>query len=181
MDQLKKAEESLSKLSDVRIVYLPPATVAAAHYIGDDPEDHVTRMIETFIRETSLFKVKPDARQYGFNHPNPDETGYHGYEMWVTIPEDMEVSPALAKKRFPGGMYAAHMIAMGSFNEWDWLYDWVAKSRKYEFAGDVKDRDHMWGCLEEHLNVVGHLTGLDNIAPEDLQLDLLIPVKERVK
>lgn len=38
--------------------------------------------------------------------------------MWVAIPDDMEVTANLVKKRFGGGLYAVHMIPMGSFNEW---------------------------------------------------------------
>jgi hypothetical protein len=111
MDQLKKAEASLSKLKDIRIVALPPATVAAAHHIGDEPENHASAVIDRFVRETGLTRIKPDLRHYGFNHPNPvDETDFHGYEVWVTIPEDMDVPPPLVKKQFAGGLYAAHMI-----------------------------------------------------------------------
>lgn len=181
MDKLNKTEKSLTKLKDVRIIHLPPATVASAHYIGDDPEQHANRMIDKFVLETDLCKIKPDLRHYGFNHPNPvDETGYHGYEVWVTIPDDMEVKPPLTKKYFAGGLYAAHMIPMGNFNEWEWLYDWVSKSDKYEFAGDMKDQEHMCGLLEEHLNYVNHVY-LSNTEPADLQLDLLMPIRERIK
>lgn len=138
MASLKKADKQLSRLSDVRVIYLPPAAVAAAHHIGDDPETRVNALIDSFVRETRLHKIKPDLRRYGFNHPNPtDETGYHGYEAWVTIPDDMEVPAPLEKKRFAGGLYAAHMIAFGNFNEWEWLAEWVEKSERYEFAGDV--------------------------------------------
>lgn len=181
MDNLKKAEESLSKLVDVRIIYLPPAIVAAAHHIGDDPESYTNKIIDQFVRETDLCKIKPDLRHYGFNHPNPvDETGYHGYETWVTIPDDMEVPAPLTKKQFVGGLYVAHMIAMGNFNEWEWLFDWVNKNEKYEFAGDIQDQEHMCGLLDEHLNYVSHVN-LENTEPEDLQLDLLMPVRERLK
>lgn len=179
MENLKKADTSLSKLNDVRIIYLPPSDVAAAHYIGDDPESHANDMIDQFVRETGLHRIKPDIRHYGFNHPNPvDETGYHGYEVWVTIPDDMNVPAPLTKKQFTGGLYAAHMIAFGNFNEWEWLFDWVSKSEKYEFAGDIKDQEHMCGLLDEHLNYVNHVE-LQNTEPEDLQLDLLMPVREK--
>jgi DNA-binding transcriptional MerR regulator len=179
MEDLKKAEESLSKLTDVRIVYLPPITVAAAHHIGDEPESCAGAIIDRFVRDTGLYKIKPDFRHYGFNHPNPkDETGYHGYEMWVTIPDDMNVPPPLTKKHFAGGLYAAHMIPMGNFNEWEWLFDWVRQSDKYIFAGDLKDQEHMCGLLEEHLNYLSHVR-LGNTEPEDMQLDLLMPIKER--
>jgi DNA gyrase inhibitor GyrI len=180
MDRLKKAEESLSKLNDVRIIYLPPATVAAAHHIGDDPEQHAYRRMDAFVRDTNLCKIKPDIRHYGFNHPNPvDETQYQGYEIWVTIPEDMEVPPFLTKKQFSGGLYAAHMIAMGNFHEWEWLFEWVSKNERYEFAGDMQDQEHMCGLLDEHLNYVSHIH-LDNTEPEDLQIDLLMPIRERL-
>lgn len=179
MERLKKAEESLSKLNDVRITYLPPATVASAHYIGDDPESYTYKLIDQFVRDTNLSTIKPDLRHYGFNHPNPvDETGYHGYETWVTIPEDWEVPVPLIKKHFAGGLYAAHMIAFGNFNEWQWLFDWVEKSEQYEFAGDMQDQEHMCGLLEEHLNYLNHVH-LDNTEPKDLQLDLLMPIRER--
>ena len=179
MDDLKQAEMKLSKLSDVRIIFLPPATVAAAHHIGDNPEHCANAMLDRFVRETHLCKTYPSLRHYGFNHPNPtDETGYHGYETWVTIPDDMEVPPPLHKKSFCGGLYAAHMIAMGNFNEWEGLFDWVNRSEKYEFTGDMRDQEHMCGLLEEHLNYVSHVH-LENTEPEDMQLDLLMPVRER--
>ncbi len=180
MDQpLQKAEEQLSKLKDVRIVYLPPATVASAHHIGDEPEHYTSGMMAAFVREAGLPKCKPDVRSFGFNHPNPvDETNYHGYEVWVTIPEDMEVPAPLTKKHFPGGLYAAHMIPIGNFNEWEWLFDWVGRSDTYEFAGDMQDSEHMHGLLEEHLNYYNHIH-LENVEPENLQLDLLLPIREK--
>lgn len=107
-----------------------------------------------------------------------DETGYHGYETWVTIPDDMEVPAPLVKKQFPGGLYAAHMIAFGNFDHWQALLDWVNKSEKYEFAGDMKDQEHMCGLLDEHLNYVNHVE-LIHTEPEDFQIDLLIPVREK--
>lgn len=179
MEKLKKAEAGLSRIGDVRIIYLPPSAVAAAHYVGDEPEIHVNEMLDRFVRETGLHRRKPDLRHYGFNHPNPtDATGFHGYESWVTIPEDMEVPAPLVKKLFVGGIYAAHMISFGSFNEWDLLLNWVNSNEKYEFAGDMADQEHMCGLLEEHLNYISHVE-LANTEPEEFQLDLLVPVREQ--
>ena len=179
MEKLKKAEAGLSRIGDVRIIYLPPSAVAAAHYVGDEPEIHVNEMLDRFVRETGLHRRKPDLRHYGFNHPNPtDATGFHGYESWVTIPEDMEVPAPLVKKLFVGGIYAAHRISFGSFNEWDLLLNWVNSNEKYEFAGDMADQEHMCGLLEEHLNYISHVE-LANTEPEEFQLDLLVPVRER--
>lgn len=36
---------------DVRIVYLPPVTVAAYQYIGENPEDVAGEKIYSFIKE----------------------------------------------------------------------------------------------------------------------------------
>ncbi|MDU7027254.1 MAG: effector binding domain-containing protein [Clostridiales bacterium] len=179
-DKLKKADERLSKINDVRIIYLPPATVAAAHCIGDEPELNANFLIDKFVKESALGKLKPDLRLYGFNHPNPvDETGYHGYETWVTIPDEMEVPDPLEKKKFCGGLYAAHMITFGNFNEWDSFLDWIMKNERYDFAGDLQDQEHMCGLLEEHLNFYNHIEQPDK-DDEHLQLDLLMPIKEKV-
>jgi DNA-binding transcriptional MerR regulator/DNA gyrase inhibitor GyrI len=177
MEDLNKAKISLSKLTDVRIIYLPPATVASSHYVGKDPEDNSGYLLDQFVRDSKLYKKKPDLRLYGFNHPNPSEgNSEYGYERWVTIPDEMEVPEGLIKKHFLGGMYAAHMIPMGAFEEWGWLYDWVEKSDKYEY--NPGDQDCMNGCLEEHLNYINYV----QLKPEEtyeLQLDLLMPIKNK--
>lgn len=177
MSDINEANENLSQLRDVRILYLPPATVAAYQFEGDDPEDAVGNIIDDFVRKTNLFEIKPDFRHYGFNNPNPvDETNYHGYEMWVTIPEDMEVPAPLVKKQFPGGQYAAHMIKIGDFHEWDWIIGWVNKSDKYEAVWG--DPVCMYGLLEEHLNYGTHIRN-PSFLSEGLQLDLLVPIREK--
>lgn len=179
MEELSRANESLSKLTDVRIIHLPPSAVASSHHVGDDPELHANNALDRFVRESKLSERKPDLRHYGFNHPNPkDETGYHGYEAWVTIPDDLEVPPPLVKKTFPGGLYAAHMVQFGNFGDWDKLLAWANEGEEYEFAGDMADQEHMCGLLEEHLNYYSHIY-LENSEPENMQLDLLMPIRER--
>lgn len=179
MEDWETATRGPRTLGDVRIVTLPPVTVAAAHVIGEEPEAAAQAQVDRFVLESGLLAHKPDVRHLGFNHPNPvDETGYHGYEMWVTIPDGWDVPAPLTKKRFEGGLYAAHMIPMGNFHEWAWLMDWAGANEKYQFAGDMADQEHMCGLLEEHLNYVGHLLA-GNTQPEDMQLDLLMPIRER--
>ncbi len=178
---LEQANEKLNKLTDrdVRIVYLPPATVAAYQYEGDEPEHAVATVIDKFVIDIDLPNVKPDMRHYGFNCPNPvDETNAHGYQMWVTIPEDMDVPAPLVKKQFPGGLYAAHMIPMGAFEEWGWLSKWCDNNEKYEYNG-TGSGDNMFSCLEEHLNYRNNVALIKNGVYDGVQLDLLIPVKEK--
>ncbi len=181
MEDLSKASEKLNRLTDkdVRIVYLPPATVAAYQCEGEEPERQAAKVIDRFVLSHNLTEIKPDLRHYGFNAPNPkDETGWHGYEMWVTIPADLPVPAPLVRKNFAGGMYAAHMIPMGAFEEWAWLSDWLGRSDRYEDNGSGNP-DNMYGCLEETLNYVNRVGMNDAEGEKDLQLDLLMPVKEK--
>jgi len=127
--------------------------------------------------DSNLAEIKPDMRLFGFNAPMPNESGAHGYEMWVTIPKDMEVPAPLIRKRFHGGLYAAYMIN-GEFERWGWLADWV--------FNNIVESD--WGCrsepetagqdwaLEEHLNYYGTVTGNH---PGQMQFDLLFPIKKK--
>lgn len=50
-EKLKKADEQLSKINDVRILYLPPAAVAVSHYVGDEPELHANSLLDNFANE----------------------------------------------------------------------------------------------------------------------------------
>lgn len=178
MNDINNAERELSKLKDVRIIYLPPATVAAGHFIGDEPENVAGDRIKEFALAMNVARIKPDTRLYGFNHPNPtDESGAHGYEFWLTIPDDMEVPAPLSKKRFEGGLYAAHMIQMGAFHEWAWLDEWVKTNGEYVYNGSGSP-ENMFGALEEHLNVYTHLMSGD-LNNDVAQLDLLIPVRKK--
>ncbi|MHB1365010.1 MAG: MerR family transcriptional regulator [Eubacteriales bacterium] len=180
MEDLNIAGEKLNRLTDrdVRIIYLPPATVVAYQYEGNEPENKVNKVIDKFVLDHDLPKIKPDLRHYGFNAPNPiDESNDHGYEMWVTIPDELEVPEPLVKKHFEGGLYAAHTIPFGAFEEWEWLHKWVQNSEKYEYNGNW-DSKNMFGWLEESLNYVNRVRQ-PNPEGDGFQLDLLIPVKEK--
>lgn len=180
MEELNKAKEVLSKLHNVRIVLLPLCTVASYHFIGENPEETVGEVMDKFVRESKLYEKKPDARMFGFNHPNPSPNRpYYGYEVWVTIPDEMEVPEPLVKKRFGGGMYAAYTIAFPNFHEWDLLIKWGNENEKYEPNYSKQGEENMCGCLEEHLNWVycSHIGWPETGGLDDGLLDLLLPVK----
>jgi len=173
MDDLNKANESLGKLcdSDVRIVYLPSMTVASAYFSGVAEFGvgvEATGMIEKFVYDTDLLKIKPDARGMGF--AVSDEMPATEYEAWVSIPDDMEVKPPLTKKTFQGGMFATHVLRDWSFEDWGLLADWVRSSEKYEEAEGLP-------YFEEVLNYYNLM--MDGAKMEDTQLDLLFPIKRK--
>lgn len=180
MSEINHAEQEQWRRLNVRFLRLPPMTVAAFHYIGPDPEDHAGDMASRFVQESHLYEAKPDSRMFGFNHPNPSpDRPHYGYEVWLTIPEDFDVPPAGEKKRFPGGLYAAHAIDFGNFHEWGWLAQWVENSPDWEGNGSPEGPENMFGGLEEHLNWVyaAHMGW-----PEDGlsgKIDLLHPIRRR--
>ena len=180
MEELNKAAQILDRKINPRIVLLPPYTVASCHFIGENPEETVGDMMSKFIVESKLYEVKPDARMFGFNHPNPSEKEkYYGYEVWATIPEDMDVPAPLVKKTFAGGLYAAHTIDFPNFGEWQLLVDWANDNDRYLPAFSKEGDENMGGCLEEHINWIysAHMGWPENGI--DGKLDLLIPIKKK--
>ncbi|MDE5742373.1 MAG: effector binding domain-containing protein [Oscillospiraceae bacterium] len=182
MNDLNNANESLIKQLPVRIVMLPPFTVASNHVIGKEPEATVGDEMDKFIREKKLYEIKPDSRYFGFNHQNPGRlpNDEHGYEVWATIPEDMEVPPPLTKKHFDGRLFAALTIKFPDFYRWGELESWVKESTEYDLNyNEELGFEIMGGCLEEHLNWVysSHMGWPENGV--DGQLDLLMPIKKR--
>lgn len=181
ISDIDQANENLDKKLNVRIVMLPPFTVAADHVIGKDPEETVGNHMDKFIRESRLYEIKPDSRYFGFNHPNPGvlEDGLHGYEVWVTIPDDMDVPAPMTKKKFGGGLYAAMTIKFPEFQFWCELNRWARESAEFQADYSELGAENMNGCLEEHLNWVysSYMGWSENGI--DGQLDLLLPIKKR--
>ncbi len=185
MEQLTQASEKLSKLEDkdVRIVYLPPMVVAAAYASGEGCEGKAGMMIKQFVNESGLLKIKPDARCFGFDcSEGTADIGQpsHVYEMWVSVPEDMQIPSPLIRRVFKGGLYAAHVLRSWDFEDWRLLGEWVNKSQKYENDWNAP----RWTSLEtvsgqgfeETLDFYHYVqTG----QMEDLQLDLLFPIKKK--
>ena len=171
---------------DVRIIYLPPAAAAAAYAQGAEPGPELVTadIVDKFIADSGLASVYPAARHYGFNNPDEPVHGEgHGYERYITIPDDMEVSLPLVKKRFVGGTYAAHTIPFGEWDEWLLLHKWVVDSERYEFRWETIMGVGGWTCgwLEEHLNYWNWYASGQSMGETDgcRQIDLLIPIKKK--
>ena len=180
MSEINQAEQEQWRRLNVRFLHLPPMTVAAFHYIGPDPEDHAGDMASRFVQESHLYEAKPDSRMFGFNHPNPSpDRPHYGYEVWLTIPDDMDVPAPGEKKHFPGGLYAAHAIDFGNFHEWGWLAQWVENNPDWEGNGSPEGPENMFGGLEEHLNWVyaAHQGWPEDGVPG--RIDLLHPIRRR--
>jgi DNA-binding transcriptional MerR regulator/DNA gyrase inhibitor GyrI len=181
---LQAASETLGKLTDrdVRIVYLPPMTVAAAYAQGTEPGPELVtdEIMQKFIQDTKLQAIYPAARHFGFNNPDEPVHGKgHGYERYMSIPDDMEVPDPLVKKHFVGGLYAAVTIPMGDWDVWMALYAWVENNDRFTFCMDTIAG--VCGWIEEHLNYWNwHTPGLSmEENDKDKQIELMIPIKEK--
>ena len=184
VEHLNKAGKKLNRLTDrdVRIIYLPPATVASIHHIGctnsEIPESTTGIMMREFVKNNNLAKIKPDLRHYGFNHPDkPHNNEEHGYERLITIPENMIVPEPFVKKQFLGGLYAAYTITGEDWEECPLLWEWVKNSSQYDF--NLGTPECMNGLLEEYLNHINLNLSSDNYYEKVWQIDILIPVKEK--
>ncbi len=187
MEQLNQASEKLSKMEDkdVRIVYLPPMTVAAAYASGEDCEGKALDMINQFVKDSGLLRIKPDARSFGFDC-SKEAIGIgepsHIYEVWVSVPENIEIPAPLVKRTFDGGLYAAHVLRTWDFEDWRLLKEWVSASDKYDSDLDsprwVSPETSSGQGFEETLNFYNYAQKGEM---KDLQLDLLFPIKEKVK
>ncbi|MHC5247790.1 effector binding domain-containing protein [Enterococcus sp. LJL90] len=181
MHSLDAANKTIASINDLRIIYVPPMTVSAFQLGGPNNEEAVGQKIREFIVENQLRKSKPDFRLFGFNNPAAAENISQGYEMWVSIPDDLTVKPPYVKKYFQGGLYGAKMIKFGDFHEWANLWQWVLSNGQYEFdyasriMPSSKDADP---AMEETLNAINHI---EKISKENLQLDLLVPISEKKK
>ena len=180
MNDLNKANEALSTLKKVRVIQIPPLTVASAHFIGENPEETAGDMVSKFAKDVNLYEIKPDSRAFGFNNPSPSDDGKpYGYEFFATIPDDLDVPAPLVKKKFKGGIYAVHTIEFPNFHEWDYLNDWVHNNNKYapDYAENEEGVINRKYCLEEHINWIyaNHLGWPENFI--DGMIDLCIPVK----
>ncbi len=186
MEELNKANESLNKLTDkdVRIVYLPPMTVAAAYATGEGCEGKANDMITQFVKESGLLKIKPNARSFGYDC-SKGAIGIgelsHAYEAWVSIPDDIEIPKPLVKRTFDGGLYAVHVLRTWDFEDWRLLKEWVNTSDKYDNDWDsprwTSPETVAAQGFEETLNFYNFIQKGSKM--EDLQLDLLFPIKEK--
>ena len=122
MNELNKASEYLHKDNDrtVRVVWIPPMTVASigcakhddsnnyynAELIEANPQQRLSittrNVLKQFIDDVDLFKIKPDARTFGCGNEHVDDEGcWSGdFDMWVSIPNDLDVPAPLTKGSF---------------------------------------------------------------------------------
>lgn len=159
----------LEKYPDIKVLKeLSPMRVAYYNYVGKDPENHAFQVLADWLKKAGLHYECDSLRIFGYDSTAYDEQGEYGYEVCVTIPDDLAVDDALVKtKTLGGGLYAvcgvkctnADDIGSSIMKTWRVFGKWLADS-KYEQG------THQW--LEEHLQfdeAFRHVTGVDLYMP----------------
>lgn len=132
---------------DVRIVNLESMRVAAALGFGKEPEGIAFSKMNAFLKSKGLLDgYGAKYQSYGFNNPNPSPgSPNYGYEIWVTVPEDVEGEGDVSIKHLTGGLYAVtrfeNLENIGRI--WQELVAWREGS-------PYKEACHQW--LEHLLN-----------------------------
>jgi DNA-binding transcriptional MerR regulator len=169
MPSERKLLMQANEFRDVRLLRIPQMVVASYRAESETPEKDCSEVMNRFILDNALHK-KSGFRHFGFNHPSPSENNpVYGYEMWVAIPEELDVPSPLVKRKFEGGFYASIPTKLGEIGErWQQLYEWVKSSDQYEV-----DRSLQW--LEECTDFETFRLGDET----KKQLDLLEPIKTK--
>lgn len=148
---------------DVRIVDLQPLRVASVLGYGTEPEMLAWNQMFAWAGERHLFDQP--HRLFGFNNPSPSVgSPQYGYEVWITVGDDVQADGAAQIKQFGGGKYAVTRV-VGVDNIAPTWQEFV----KWREASGVQYGAHQW--LEEHIRVGAE------VAPEDMVLDLYMPIK----
>ena len=185
MDALNKASDVLNKLRNVRVVYVPPMTIASAFFTGENAGDRAWEAITDLVKQSNLLVVKPDLRVFRIDHSNATGQSF-GYEVWVSIPDNFDVPAPLTKKKFLGGQYAAHLLGEeDGFSVWLGLQDWVNESENYQYdisfnrvEPPLKELDSFGGlafAMEEVLNFYN-----DQSPPNENRIEALEAIKNYI-
>lgn len=162
---------SFGTIGDIRILNLPKMNFIAYKAESAAPEADCDRMMERVI-EILRLREYPGFRRFGFSGPEAAEgKPVYGYEMWATVPEQIQVPPPYWKVPFDGGLFASIPARLSNIGDrWMLLRQWVQNSDHYE--ADWRPKVHR-RYLEEELNAAAKNPRYDQ------QIDLLAPIKRK--
>ena len=147
----------------VRFVVTGPLRAVVFKGFGAAPEPEAFKKLTAWAAPHGLLEDKSDFLLLGRNNPPPPpEGGDYGYEYFLTIPADMDVSGADVTT-IPPATYAVIRANLGNIGErWQWLYGWV-NVQGFSITGHG---------YEEHLVLP------NESSPERLWFDLWLPVEK---
>ncbi len=155
---------------EVRIVSLPPMSVASFYAYSEYPEIEAYAKVVTWAKAHALWKMPPETRIYGFDNPTSSEgSPNRGYEFWVAVDPQVQADEQVKIKQFNGGLYGVLRCDVTSADPYDIIPATWQKLVKWRETSRYQQGNHQW--LEEHLT--RNETGGQNFI-----LDLYIPIAE---
>ncbi|QVK17524.1 effector binding domain-containing protein [Mycoplasmatota bacterium] len=147
---------------NIRIIRLHPMRVAYYVAHSKQPEDDAWKVITKWVEKNQLDQLFT-TRYFGFNNPNPTNlSSIYGYEVWITVDEQVKESEEIKIKTFPGGLYAVMTSNIVDIvKSWRKMYDLIDQSKNYQVG-------KRW--LEEHLILE------DTTWNQNFQVDLYCPL-----
>lgn len=172
MERLFDAEDRklLDTYPDIKVLKeLEGFWVAAYAAYSKTPENDAFEVLQKWALERGLLGENAGYRVFGFDVADSfQEDGSYGYEVWMTIPKDLEIQDEkVVKKYFEGGLYAVMSTTVGEIvGAWERFVKWVNLS-KYEIAGHQ--------CLEEHSYDNG-FENRNNDNQDKMKVDIYMPI-----
>jgi DNA gyrase inhibitor GyrI/AraC-like DNA-binding protein len=168
-----QTSKDIEEYPDIKILKsIQSMKVAYYCYFGEDPETHAFQVIYDWLAKNHIDLDKTSSRIFGYNNPSPDspEQKEYGYEVCITIDENLLVNDEMIQTKYlEGGLYAVTSVKRSDnlgleiMKGWQRFKQWLSGS-KYTYGG------HQW--LEEHL-----------VLPENPEqvvgIDLYMPIAER--
>jgi len=161
----------LEKYPDIKVLKkLEAIRVAYYCYFGKSPESNAFAVMRDWISKSGLNLNEQKHRIFGYDNPSPasQEQEEYGYEVCVTIGDDITINDAKIKEKvLEGGLYAVTGVKRNENGDigneimatWSRFRNWISDS-KYVYGG------HQW--LEEHLEFdddFNHVGGIDLYMP----------------
>lgn len=173
--------ELIEKYPDIKVIRkLEDMKVACFTYFGEDPETHSFEKLRDWAYAHGAVFHEEGCRVFGYNHPDPsnvdDPEELYGYEVCVTIPEELYETlgdvpedfvkgtyDGVKRRILQGGKYAVMSVKRDADGElgfnimraWKRFGKWLEEG-KYVWGGDQ--------YLEEHLDFTEdgrHVGGVD--------------------
>lgn len=141
-------------LSEITIETLPPMRVACYRAASPTPEADSAGYLSEWVAQQDL---AGPLRHFGFDvevTPEQQAADFRGYEVWMTVPPEVQPAADVTVRDFEGGLYAVTTIDqpfVAPFElipaAWKYLHEWVIASDRYQSG------NHQW--LEELISRPG--------------------------
>lgn len=153
---MSELQVTVSKLDAMRMISFSG--------FGESPEGQALEKLHNWAGKYGLH-----GRVFGFNNPNPSVgSPNYGYEVWMSVDEDVQPEGEAKLVDFAGGLYA--VLCCPVVRPWEDIPATWQKLVSWLDASAYSHGAHQW--LEEHIDPKDGPDGVE------FTLDLYLPLRE---